>query len=749
MRKHLLEISCALIGLLAAAAAGWTSACGRGGVRQGPATLVRLPLSDADTMAVSGDTREGLWLGGGDAITWTIPPTPGGRIETSFLLPDGDGSEALEVRRRLPDGGAEVSSRVSIRADRTAWQPVVFEWAEQKNASELELRFVATSGSAWAFLASPVLRITGRATNRTVVLVIVDTLRADHLSGYGYGPRTSPNIDRFFEGGLKVDSCFSTEPWTLPSIASILTSSPAAVHRTGLDRSDLPREFPVLAESFRGAGYRTLAVTGGGFVDPDRGFARGFDRFVTTGEMASGAVEKALRAVAEYPGDPLFLLFHTYQVHDYRTEPSAVQDLFGGMAGLDGAWDAPITGLLEGKSSQEIWGLKSFLTNRYDAAIRSTDAAFGRLVSGLGKQDRLADSVVLLTSDHGEDLLDRGDVDGTGNWGHTSPTLYDTGLHVPFLLRDSRVPKPPAVPSDEDRTLLDVAPTLLSACGLPSPDSFEGRPVPVSRGLSRPVAALAPGYDAIAIRAGGRKLIARADYPLCSWIDGSVIWPGIPEECFDVRDDPGERHARSCGDPAFQPLWAEWDRQVARLFPGSLLIRNPSDPHPPTRVTLTAKGGSEAPLVTGFRLPLARRDKGEDEEVEWVTRRVTTWVAISPQDESRALSLHLSGLSELRAARGLVIRDGAGPEWASLLEEPGLRTGAAWWLVSSVPAAIRAARTRYVASEEAVRRLMSLGYAAAGPEPQPASRRRGSAEPENTDRSLGRGEIRVRIVAPE
>lgn len=700
-------------------------------------------------MSVSGETREGRWLSGGEAVTWTIPPYLGGKLEGSFYLPESDGSEVVEVRRRVGNGATEVCSRTPLRADRSAWQPLVLEWPARQKESELEIRFEAAAERARQFLAVPVLRIPGQSTNRTVVLVIVDTLRADHLSAYGYGPRTSPKIDRFFESGTKVSACFSTEPWTLPSIASILTSSPAAVHRTGLDRPDLPKEIPILAEEFQRAGYRTLAVTGGGFVDPERGFGRGFDRFVTTDEMASGAVQRALRMVAEYRGEPLFLLFHTYQVHDYRTDKEAVDDLFGGASSLGGAWDSPVVGIMEGKSPSQILESKPFLTNRYDAAIRSTDAAFGQLVSGLEKQNRLAESVVLLTSDHGEDLLDRGEIDGYLSFGHTLPTLFDSGLHVPFLLRVPAGSKVSSPPVGGDRTLLDVAPTLLMASGLPSPPSFEGKPVQLPREGAGAIEAFAPGYDAIAIRAGGRKLIVRADYPLCSWGNGKEIRPLIPEECFDLRDDPGEAHSRPCSDPVYEPLWAEWERQVQRLFPGSLLIRNPSEKGRPSRLTMTVKGGAAAPLVTGFRQPLAQRKSGKDEGVDWETRQVTTWVAITPQDESRALSIRLSGLPALLAPKGLVIRDGAKLKWASLRGELGLRTGHEWWLVATVPAAIHPSRTRYVASEETVRRLMSLGYMMAGPEALEAKGREASAESGNVDRSLVRGEIQIRIASPE
>ena len=748
MRIRLSLLLRGLSGALVIAFTTLATACGPRGVQPAGTNFVRLPFPDPGTMSVSGETREGRWLSGGEAITWTIPPSLGGKLEASFYLPESDGSEVVEVRRRVANGATEVCLRSPLRADPAAWQRLVLEWPARKKESELEIRFEAAAERARQFLAVPVLRVPGQATNRTVVLVIVDTLRADHLSAYGYGPRTSPNIDRFFEGGTKVSACFSTEPWTLPSIASILTSSPAAVHRTGLDRPDLPKEIPNLAEEFQRAGYRTLAVTGGGFVDPERGFARGFDRYVTTDETASGAVQRALRMVAEYRGEPLFLLFHTYQVHDYRTDKEAAENLFGEVSFLGGAWDSPIVGITDGKSESEILESRPFLVNRYDAAIRSTDAAFGQLVSGLEKQDRLGGSVVLLTSDHGEDLLDRADIDGSLSFGHTLPTLFECGLHVPFLLRvpgGSKI----STAAGEDRTLLDVAPTLLMASGLPSPPSFEGKPVQLPREGAGAIAAFAPGYDALAIRAGGRKLIARADYPLCSWANGREIRPLVPEECFDLRDDPGEAHSRSCSDPAFEPLWAEWERQVQRLFPGSLLIRNPSRQGRSSSLTMIAKGGVAAPLVTGFRQPLGRRKSGKDEGVEWETRRVTTWVAITPQDESRALSIRLSGLPALLAPKGLVIRDGAKLEWASLRGEPALRGGHDWWLVATVPAASRPARTRYVASEEAVRRLMSLGYMRAGPETLEAKGRAGSAESENVDGSLGRGEIQVRIVAPE
>ena len=152
------------------------------------------------------------------------------------------------------------------------------------------------------------------------MLLLVDTLRADHVSAYGYAKPTTPRLDAYFRDGLRAESCFPEGNWTLPSHASLLTSTSVARHGVGRYGQSLPADLETLAGALARAGYRTLAVTGGGYVDASFGFARGFDQFAVVPGHAAGAVARGLAMLDEHPGEPAFLFLHTYQVHDYAPD---------------------------------------------------------------------------------------------------------------------------------------------------------------------------------------------------------------------------------------------------------------------------------------------------------------------------------------------------------------------------------------------------------------------------------------------
>src|SRR5262249_27528692 len=159
-----------------------------------------------------------------------------------------------------------------------------------------------------------------RSEPRVIVLFLVDTLRADRVSSYGYVRKTTPRMDRFFQDGVRASRCFANATWTLPSHASLFTSTPVSRHGVGRYNEYLSSAFRPLAEALSAGGFRTLAVTGGGYVDPQFGFARGFDRYIVTDRSVGEAVGQSLRLLDQYRDQPVFLFLHTYQVHDYVSD---------------------------------------------------------------------------------------------------------------------------------------------------------------------------------------------------------------------------------------------------------------------------------------------------------------------------------------------------------------------------------------------------------------------------------------------
>ena len=315
-----------------------------------------------------------------------------------------------------------------------------------------------------------------------VVLVVVDTLRADHLSLYGYPRPTSPNLDRWAaQRALTFRNVVAAAPWTYPSHLSLFTGLDALSHGQHHPRP-LPPRFDLLAQKLQRAGYETLAVTGGGYLDTHYGFARGFDRYTVVpghlgpkGDLQDG-VTRALQWTAEVE-HPYFLFLHTYEVHTphrvrdpfYRqlsgqdgdpqrlarltTRPLPTGDTAGAVRRKTYAWNDG-----EGDTEDLAPGDLQQVIDAYDSAIAYTDHQLDRLLTRLA--DDSASEMVIITSDHGEALGEHGLADHA--------YLYDFNLRIPLLI---------SLPDghgggrwvDEQTRQIDVAPTVLDALGIDTP----------------------------------------------------------------------------------------------------------------------------------------------------------------------------------------------------------------------------------------------------------------------------------------
>jgi hypothetical protein len=404
--------------------------------------VVRLPVPEAEHVAVGSESRPGLWLSPGDAVRWSLPAGPARRL-TGAYMSDLAGDPAGSLRIRISGAVPHVPSNVvALSADPERWHPVSVEIPRSGEPIELELAY-ENPGSGKPprslFLAEPSFTIPARDPPRTIVLFDIDSLRADHVGSYGYHPATTPRLDHFFHDGLRAEKCIAAANWTLPAHASMFTSASVARHDAGRYSMALSGSFETLAESFAEAGYRTLAVTGGGLVHPSFGLAQGFDRYFGVSESAGDAVRRSLDLLREHRNEPVFLFFHTYQVHEYVGDEDSARDLFGGLAALGPDWRSDFREFsrLHGNSPD----FPGWARNRYDAALRSVDGAFGRLVDGLQREGRLSRTAILFTADHGEALCDRLVGGACLAVGHGTPYLFDEELLVPFGIRVPWMPR--------------------------------------------------------------------------------------------------------------------------------------------------------------------------------------------------------------------------------------------------------------------------------------------------------------------
>ncbi|MBW2268524.1 MAG: sulfatase [Deltaproteobacteria bacterium] len=324
-------------------------------------------------------------------------------------------------------------------------------------------------GSCVAVLSFVLAACTGEAPPN-LLLVSIDTLRADKLEVYGQRRPTSPAIAAFAAQGLVVETALSTSPWTLPAHASLLTGLYPSRHGVRSMLHGLPAAVEPLAERLAAAGYHTGAIVNSRYLANRYGWHRGFDAFEhvpeTAGRIAPTEVHgKAVAWLEAVRERPFFLFLHYYDVHsDYRSLPRYERELVRRYKG-------PVNGstkqLLRYERGEVVFDNqgKRNLVDRYVAGIRQMDDGVGALLAKLDELGLVENTLVVLTSDHGEEFLEH---DGVLH----GRTLHEEVVRVPLILRG------PGVPIGQElgglASLVDVVPTVLSLLGLPAPAEVDG-----------------------------------------------------------------------------------------------------------------------------------------------------------------------------------------------------------------------------------------------------------------------------------
>ena len=378
-------------------------------------------------------------------------------------------------------------------------------------------------------------------------MIIVDTLRADHLGCYGYSRATSPHIDGLAGQGVLCEQAFATAIPTHPAFATIYTGQYSITHGVVAHggRREVPRSSPWLPELMNKNGYTTCGLDN--LAESRLGYGRGYEFYIDpTGKrvLNINANNRMINARAipwleQHAGEQFFLLVHYWDPHTPYLPPRAYRTLFYGGKdpydpsnhSLDGMERHPL-----GKTWRETWFNKlggyvtdaEYITALYDGEIRYCDDGVGKLLKTLDRLGVADETLVVLTSDHGELMCRHGVF-----FDHHG--LYDGNVHVPLVFRH---------PDLEPRRIahlvahVDLAPTLLDFCGIEIPEAMEGRGLaPLLRGESD----AAPRDFVVseectwqmkwALRTKTHKLIcARAE-----------DFYGTPtRELYDLRKDPDE-----------------------------------------------------------------------------------------------------------------------------------------------------------------------------------------------------------------
>ncbi|MBA7658423.1 hypothetical protein ES703_66374 [subsurface metagenome] len=301
-----------------------------------------------------------------------------------------------------------------------------------------------------------------------VLLILADTLRADHLSCYGYQRQTSPNIDKFADECVLFEKALSNSPWTKTTVGSIMTSFYPHEHGAFKWADNLSNANLTLTEIFRNKNYRTFSAQANPIITSLYGFHQGFQVYKEmTKDLAENLTDEFVAWLEKNKRRPFFAYLHFMDTHYPYKIPEDSKRTFA-------SEDQSHLNLDE-LTSQDIRLLtaigmpqsdKDYIVNLYDDSIEYFDIHFGRILDSLRTNKMLDKTIFILLSDHGEEFWRHG---GFGH-GHT---LYSELLHVPLMIRYSRVLPAKKVPYPVQ--LIDLYPTILSLAGIDFDHEIRGK----------------------------------------------------------------------------------------------------------------------------------------------------------------------------------------------------------------------------------------------------------------------------------
>ncbi len=434
-----------------------------------------------------------------------------------------------------------------------------------------------------------------------VVLIVVDTLRADHLSLHGATRATSPSLEQLGARSAVFERAYASSPWTLPSFASIHTGLLPSRHSAGYlvpaggsDRHPTARrmmihgestffarlddDVPTLAEMLRDAGYATGAIVNNPFLNRRFGVARGFDHYDhedggdVRSRRAREMVDRALAWIDAQSTKRFFVLVHLFDPHMNYDAPPPMRGRY--TQGLESRFSLPIqnTPWLRRFAARLTDANRAFVTAAYDEEVAYVDAEIGRFVDALEARGLAHDALVVVTADHGEELFDH---DSFGH-GHT---MFEEQLRVPLVVSGKGVV---AARHATPVSIVDIAPTILDALdiepvvaayGVSLWDVVRGEAEPPARTLFAEWRGVPPE----------QKAVIRWPYKLSAEAEGGAM------RLVDLASDPTETEDLSQTRPKLAASLAALLRQRYALE-GADTPRDPAELDEATVDALKALG---------------------------------------------------------------------------------------------------------------------------------------------------------------
>jgi arylsulfatase A-like enzyme len=466
-----------------------------------PATLMRLGEARACAIEAASASRLRLWIG------LTKQPSRG----------------FVEVRAEA--GGRTVLERRVAAGRLTSWMELSGD--VPPGARDLRIRAdLVTAGGrplppegALVALGGPRLVRRPSRPPRVVLWISQDTVRADRLGAYGYARPTSPVLDRLARESLLFENAMATASWTLPSLASQVTSLLPSEHGAVLaELARRPEAGATVFESLSQHGFTVIGASANVLFSAPHGLADGFDTLLVHDVARADILRwRLLERLEEWDGGDLALFVHFMDPHLPYVPPPPYDTLFSPPAGER----VPAT---PAEKKRTAWSAA------YDGEIAWTDAQIGKLLDELRKRGLLDNALVVYSSDHGDELLEHGGFDH----GHS---LYEELVRVPLVVRvrggnGRRIATPVST--------LDIAPTILDVLRLPLPASFRGESLlRVAEGAARRKRHLHAETQTkaylprqYAVREGDLKCIVGVSRDPEARI--------VERRLFDLRADPGE-----------------------------------------------------------------------------------------------------------------------------------------------------------------------------------------------------------------
>jgi len=425
----------------------------------------------------------------------------------------------------------------------------------------------------------------GKRTN--VIFVIVDTMRADHVGCCGYQRKTTANIDGLARGSILFDNAIVPAPWTLPSVGAIWTSQYPSVFGIRDKIAVIDPKFTTLAEMLKAQGYKTKGIVSHILLSARLGMGKGFDSYDESASFGHEGVsspqvtEKAMSFLNESHDQPFFLFLHYFDPHynfilheRYNYYPSYKGRIKSNHPILD-LWR-----LRDTLSEDDI----RFLIALYDSEIAFVDEHIGKVLDEVKRRGLYDNSIIVVTSDHGEEFMERGWI------GHTT-TLYQELIRVPLIMRI-----PGHRPSVTKRPvgLINLVPTLCKCLGFEIPEGLEGRPLIFEPGDSGTGEAIfSETFNSQTQRPVPKKPIAFRSVLMGS---RKLIYDQINDskQIFDLSADPSEKNNLSAQtgeeDKALVLALKEWMEDVEAKKNRALIERDSKVLTPEQRDQLESLG---------------------------------------------------------------------------------------------------------------------------------------------------------------